>query len=312
MKIALSAASSFTGFWIARTLRKQGWEVLPLSSSAPGTGEGLRGLRMKLLEKDFRVQFGVASHDGSMVRWIHSNKPEIWVHHHHFMEEFRSPQYDTARAIEVGIKPLSEIVHALVEGGCRGIVYSGSYFEPGEGGAQTPAERTPYARSKKMVWDELSRQAGAAGIPLSKVVIPNPVGPFENVDRLIPILIQSSLMSSVFKVTQPASTSDNIPWHILADVYAEAIQNLSKGNGKIFRPSGRVSSTLDFVNEIEAELLVRGLGLKKPLVEVNTSTTTSSHFSNPVSERRSIDWSQTWSQYAEWLKQTNALEFFRK
>lgn len=301
-KVAITAASSFTGLWILEAFASGGFKTAGLSSRASSQGGDLSSRRLQRAEQACTIHYNIESSSGSMEKWIREHKPHIWVHHHHFMENFRSPQYDLQKAFEVGVKPVGAIVAALSEGGCKGIIYSGSYFEPGEGGDRAPFNRTPYSESKKRVWEELGVHCAKFGIPLSKVVIPNPIGPFENEDRLIPFLLQAASKGTAFKVTQPEATSDNIPWYALAETYVEAAQDLLQGKARVVRPSGKVSTVLEFVNEVQAELIVKGLGLGPAQLDIAQNPPAPSHFANPSGERRDVDWNYAWSEYARLIK----------
>src|SRR4051812_46069365 len=105
--VALSGASSFTGLCIARELHGQGWSTHALYSSARETYVGLRAARLAALDGRAELAFGIRAEDGGMEAWIRRHRPEIWVHHHHWMEEFRSPSYDRARSDQVGLAPLA-------------------------------------------------------------------------------------------------------------------------------------------------------------------------------------------------------------
>lgn len=311
--VGLSGASSFTGIWIAREFASRGWQVHGLLSQADlAKYDGLKKIRVEQLSQSAKLHWGVRAEDGaqgtSMAEWISSMRPEIWIHHHHFMDNFRSADYDEKEAFDTGIRPLEGLVKALQASGCLGIIFSGSYFEPGEGGDRSAdIARTPYARSKKLVWDELSKLCKAHRVPLSKVVIPNPIGPFENEDRVIPILIKRSIEGAPLQLFAPDSLSDNLPVWALARVYADVAEKLLMGVEKLARPSGWVVSAKDFVEVINSELVVKNL--KQPLckIEVTPNGKPPMSFENPRAERMELNLDQCWAQYAAELRKTGYL-----
>jgi UDP-glucose 4-epimerase len=184
--VAISGASSFTGIWIARAFHERGYSVHALLSSQEGSYTDIKAVRVRFLQQHATLHHNVRAENGSMATWIEKNSPSLWIHHHHFMENFRNKDYDLTQAEAVGIEPLLKIVDALAKASCAGMIYSGTYFEPGEGGQAEDAPATPYAISKKKVWKHLLNETQKASLPISKVVIANPIGPFENEDRMIP------------------------------------------------------------------------------------------------------------------------------
>jgi nucleoside-diphosphate-sugar epimerase len=302
-KLAITSASSFTALWIARALHDAGWEVHALCQSERGRYTGLRAHRVAWLEKWSRVHYSVGVEDDAMKAWIEKERPAIWVHHHHFMEDFRSPKYDLERARKFGLKPLPELVATLARSGCKGLVYSGSYFEPGERGAVP--QPTPYARSKQEVWTALEELCAREKLGLSKVVIPNPIGPFENEDRLIPKLIEAAQARTKFPVTAPHASGDQLPVERLAQIYLRAAEELVLGKPRIFRPSGWVVEVLQFVNTINRELVEKRLKLAPAALDIakveapKANGPQAADGSEPCSPP--IDWKAVWDFYSGWL-----------
>ena len=97
-KVAISAASSFTGTWIARAFHEAGWTVLPVCSQPLAAYRGVRLARIQLVQEYVPVHFGCEAADGRLAAWIRKHQPQIWIQHHHFMESFRSPDYDLHQA----------------------------------------------------------------------------------------------------------------------------------------------------------------------------------------------------------------------
>lgn len=132
-RVALTGATSASGPWIARALARRGFAVHASCPRPRGAYTGRRRVRLVLLEEHAHVDLGVRAEAGELVAWLRELRPEICVLHHHPMQGFRSPAYDLSLARRVALEPLPELAKALHEGGARGVVFSGSYFEPGEG-----------------------------------------------------------------------------------------------------------------------------------------------------------------------------------
>ena len=296
-RIALTGASSFTGIWIAQAFARDRWELHAHTLGEGGATGGLPAIRMRVLAQHAEhVHLGLRAEAGELAHWIRQNRPEIWIHHHHWMESFRSPQYDTARADAVGLDPLVGILDALRESGCRGIIHTGSYFEPGEGGQPETATATPYAVSKRKVWLEMKRLAAERGIPLAKCVIPNPVGPLENEDRLLPMMISKARAGEPLMLSSPKSQGDQLPVFELARCYLKLAEGLIGGAGpQVARPSGWVSEIEAWVEHVNAELIVKRLGLPGLRIEKGSAPSTAQHRN---SEPVSVDWPAFWGRYA--------------
>ncbi len=302
-RIALTGASSCTGHWIAYALHAEGFAVHALCSRRADRYSGRRQILLRSLAGLLSLHFDLDACGDALPRWVLRHRPEIWIHHHHLMRGFRSPGYDLEKARKVAIAPLEGLLDALAETRCRGVIFSGSYFEPGEGGPEAPRTRTPYAHSKAETWEALRRGCEARGLPLSKIVIPNATGPLESPERLVPALVRASRASRPFVVASPASVTDALPAQELGRVYAEAAHGLLAGHAGVFRPSGLPVPVGSWARTVLRELVGPRLGLRPcPLTEDPASVAPVQRYSNPRAERRPIQWLSFWDEYAAWLR----------
>ena len=303
-RVAISAASSFTGTWIARAFHKAGWTVLPVCSRPAAAYSGVRRARIRFVQECAPVHFGGEAEDGRMAAWIKKHRPHIWIHHHHFMENFRSPDYDIERALRIGLGSLPGILEAVASGGGVGVVYSGTYFEPGEWGqVWQAAAPSPYALSKALLWDALCLECELRGLATSKIVIPNPVGPLENEDRLIPCMIRHAEAGSALHLRAPGQIVDNLPVEDIAAHYVlAATRLLNRRAAAVIRPSGRISTALDWVQFAGAELVERRLGL--PLCKLRydrlpaRARADSPADAGATNWSDASDWTKAWDFYA--------------
>lgn len=309
VRIAITGATSFTGFWIGDTLRKNNnYEIFGLTGSSDAGSDGLKKYRSTRAKESFRLFEGIRSETGEMARWILEFRPDLWIHHHHFMSNFRSPEYDLVESNKVGIEPLPEIIESLKKVQCRGIIYSGSVFEPAEGKDWGSLEPTPYAKSKAQVWSLLVKLAENESIPISKVVIANPIGPFENEDRLVPVMIRLAKNKLPLQLRTPRDESDNLPVFDLANVYVQACTDLLSARSKIYRPSGWVCSNLEFIEKVNEELIEKRLGLNKCHIDILSQLPkTKGTAKNNSDEKISIDFKIFWDRYSEEIRQFNSI-----
>ncbi|MGE0615709.1 MAG: NAD-dependent epimerase/dehydratase family protein [Bacteriovoracia bacterium] len=298
--VAITAASSFSAVWIARALKEEGYEVAGLCSEPKAAYLGLKQARLDVFSRYGTVHYGLVAERGDFARWVQENQPAIWIHHHHFMEKFRRPDYDVARADAVGIPPLGGLVRALKAVPAKGIIYSGTAIEPEESGATgTP---TPYALSKQRVWHELQKLS-APELTLSKVIIPNPVGPLENDDRLIPQMIRiaqaSSAADAVLKVEAPQATMHNLSVADLARGYIQAARDFDRGGTQVVRPTGVVCSVREWVEFVNEMLLVRAMALPPcPVTWGNSAAANPAPPSAGTENLRRAFPAEFWAEYA--------------
>lgn len=299
LRVAISGASSFTGLWIAKELRAQGAHVDALVPRSLNSYSGLRALRLRLLaEAGVQLHGEIRAETGAMEAWIALHRPRVWIHHHHFMENFRSLQFDSEKARQVALVPLESMTKILRETGVQKIVYSSTYFEPGEGGCGPQV--LPYAVTKHETWKRLQELCGENSLSLSRVVIPNPIGPFENEDRLIPIILNRARTEQELEIKQPFSTADNLPIWTLAQTYTRAISEAPKE----WRPSAPPLTTLELTQMAIQHLCVEGLGLSAPVLKYDPHDYQAKHARNS-SQPTPVDWLNFWRLYSTELKKAS-------
>ncbi len=311
-KVAITGATSFIGVWLIRECVKQGWKVFAHLRKPPHEYSGLKRTRLDFLKDlpaesvEWVVGFEADAQDPErrFETWILKNPGCYWIHHHHFMDDFRSPDYQVDRARQVGLAPLPGIVRALSAAECPGVIYTGSYFEPGEGGpvqissGQVP---TPYAQSKRWVWDALQENGEKEGLLLSKCVIPNPFGPMENEDRLIPQLILKARQKQTLQVSSPQAVGDQLPIQNLVQVYAGLLEALhTDRRPQIARPSGIRWPLLPWVQEVDRELLQKRLGFAPLRMELGQNPPTV--FLNSENEIQDLHLDGVWDEYARYVQ----------
>lgn len=292
--VAVSGASSFTGLCIVQAFHAAGWRVHPLLTRPVGGYDGVAARRVARLVEPV-VAGAVEARE--FTDWIRAARPDIWVHHHHYMTSFRSPDYDVTRADAVGLAPLDALLDALAASGCGAILHSGTVFEPGEGGSARRA--TPYGESKARVWTAMRERAARHGLPLAKVVIPNPVGPLENADRLTPVAIARARAGQGLELRQLKAVSDNLPGDVLGRRYVAIAEQLLAGARDIVaRPSGWAATVPEWVEALNRELIAKRLGLTPVAPRLVPDDIEAPSLRNPPAEAEAVDWPAFWDDYA--------------
>lgn len=264
MKAVVTGVSSFTGSHIARAFAAAGFETAGLLTGRRASYAGAKAARLAALGGGVEL---VEEAPLLAPRFLEAldRRPEVFVHHGTYVDNYRSPDFDVRRAFEVGALPSRPLADALAARGCGVVLMSGTYYEPGEGQGDWPDRGvSPYAVSKAIAWELARFHLRRAGVPLVKVVIPNPIGRGESEDRLLPSLLRAWRRGEGFTVRTPAYVRDQLPATWLGEAYVraarEALAARPPAPERVLRPSGFVGSVGEFVSLAAREVRAR-LGL---------------------------------------------------
>lgn len=249
-KVLLTGATSFTGAYIAKDLVASGYNVYAtLTKPVNAYQESLVKDRMSLASGvEWLPESPVGSE--SLLETIKTIKPTVFINHGASISGYRNPDFDYLQSVSLATKGLEKLLGTLKDSGCSKIIHSGSVFEPDEGHLGGEAVSI-YGVSKNLTWQVWRFFSQKISLPISKIVIPNPIGPFENLDRLGPLFVKKWKMGESPVLTTPALVRDHVPASWLSKVYLEEVGNKSLGV-KIRRPSAFKLSNLDFVSQFSA------------------------------------------------------------
>lgn len=258
MKILLTGASSFTGYWFAKALAEAGHEVVaPLLRARDAYSGDIRADRVKRLEGIVKIEAECGFGSDRFMKLVDQGF-DVLAHHAAQVGDYRSPDFDILGAVSSNTKNLRQI---LSSGQVGAMVLTSSVFAPGEGVGTMPLRAfSPYGLSKGMTNEYVSYVAQQAGISLGRFVIPNPFGPLEE-PRFCAYLMRTWKAGDAAKVNTPVYVRDNIHVDLLSRAYVRFIADLSTGKGpSVIHPSGYVSSQGDFAERFAREMRPR-LGL---------------------------------------------------
>jgi UDP-glucose 4-epimerase len=305
MKILLTGASSFTGYWFAKTLLERGHYLTLTFTKQRKLYTGLKGQRVKLLEK----------HPAATCLWNYSfgtedflalldHEFDVVCHHGAFAANYKSPAFDVSHAVAENANHCPEFMVKAKQTGIKKIILTGSVFEANEGkGSEPLVAFSPYGLSKTFTWETFRYWAWKYAIPLTKFVIPNPFGPYEE-PRFCNYLVQSWAKGIIPSLKTPDYIRDNIHVDLLAGCYIKVIENESEDT-RIVNPSGYSGSqkefTLRFAQEIGNRLKImhevrfeEQVIFDQPLIRINSS---------PAIEMcNNWDEIKAWDQLAEYYK----------
>lgn len=281
MKVLLTGASSFTGYWFARELAAAGHHVVAPSKSARQDYSGIRGERVTQLATSVEIVWSAPFGETKFMDLL-DNPVDLFCHHAARVAGYRSPDFDVGAALAENTRNLPQVLQTLQHSGLQGVVLTGSVFEAGEGAGEPPLRAfSPYGVSKAITAAVMSYWCAVLKLPLGKFVIPNPFGPFEE-PRFLSSLINTWRKGNVAEVRTPRYIRDNIHVDLLAKVYrgfAEATVN-----GPTFarvNPSGYVESQGAFAQRFAREVgprlglnasvkLLEQTDFSEPMMRVNT------------------------------------------
>ena len=261
MKIVLTGGSSFSGLWYARALASAGHEVvMPLRATSIGEYVGIRASRVRELEKYGRVIWGIDFGSENFFAWLQNESlPDIFCCHAASVTGHKSRAFDVERAFAQNTRRFPELVTLLKNIGCKGIVFTGTYYEPDEGIGPMPREAfSPYALSKSLSYTAARYYCQTAHLPIGKFVMPNPFGPFEEKGFTF-ALLQSWLSREIMQVRTPDYLRDNIHVDLLALAFEAFCRRVATGSEPFARtaPSGYAETQGAFAQRFQAELRAR-------------------------------------------------------
>ena len=235
MRILLTGASSFTGYWFAKKLAEAGHEVhAPLRRSQ----EEYMGSRAERLINSCELSYNTLFGSSRFLDLIRAEGPfDLLCHHAAEVKDYRSPTFDVQAAVAANTHQLPRALELL---GDAHVVLTGTIFEP---------DITAYGRSKGLTTQIFREQCPS----LSHFVIPNPFGPFEE-PRFSAYLVREWAAGRTAQVKTPAYIRDNIHVSLLADAY---VNHVEKPAPTDLSPSGYVESIGEFTARYSREMRAR-------------------------------------------------------
>lgn len=282
MRVLLTGASSFTGYWFAVALASAGHHVVaPLRSPRASYTEGTRAARVRQLAAVAEVVDKAPFGSDRFLEVAGDGRYDLLCHHAARVTGYRDPGFDAAGALAENTANLSAVLDRLADGGLPAVLVTGSVFEPGEGAGSMPLVAfSPYGLSKAFTAQLLAYRCAEIGLRCAKFVIPNPFGPLEE-PRFCSYLLRTWRQGAAALVGTPAYVRDNIHVGLLAAAYAKFAGEVAAGTRERLNPSGYVETQMRFAERL-AEAMRPRLGLAcaleaavqtefpEPLIRINT------------------------------------------
>jgi nucleoside-diphosphate-sugar epimerase len=306
VKILLTGASSFTGFWFAGRLAEAGHEVVAALRGSPGGYAGVRAQRAALLGQSAEVVPGCAFGDPAFLDLIAARDFDVLCHHAAEARDYRSADFDVAAAVAANTLNLRRVLAAMRERGLKAVVATGSVFEPDEGCGPAPRRAfSPYGVSKRLTFEVLRYWGDVVGAPVSKFVIANPFGPFEEA-RFVAHAVETWAKGEAVEVRTPHYLRDNIHVDLLALVYADFVGDAGAGHtARRLGPCGYMETQGAFAQRLGRELGPRlGVEARVVLAEQKAFAEPQVRINTDVIDGAALGWREdkAWDALAEFYR----------
>ena len=312
MKILLTGASSFTGFWFATSLADAGHQVhVTLTRDGVNSYGDVRRHRITATNVRCRPHYSCRFGDERFIKLLNDECFDLLCHHAADVTNYRSNDFAVCEAVANNTHQIQQVLATFRDRGGKAAVFTGSIFEGGEGiGSQGTPHFSPYGLSKALTAQIAEYYCRSVGLAMGKFVIPNPFGPWED-PRFTAYLIRSWKAQEIPHIKTPDYIRDNIHISLLAETYvafAEKLAESSASSGLLkCNPSGYIETQGAFAERVASELRPR-LGwlcevshakqeeFTEPLIRVNTDS----------AARTFPDWDEAraWDQFAEYYLST--------
>jgi UDP-glucose 4-epimerase len=258
MKILITGGSSFTGYWFIKELAARGHVLTAVLRGDPDAYSGLRKVRVDQIGQLAEIVGNCSFGDARFMELL-EGRYDVVCHHGAQVENYKSPDFDIAGAIQGNTLNTRLVMEKMKAFGSR-LVVTGSVFEANEGLGDAPLVAfSPYGLSKTGSWEVFRYWAWKFSLPVTKFIIPNPFGPFEE-PRFCNYLVQTWRKGEVPVVGTPDYIRDNIHADLLAMHYVAAVEGSAGGSGgliKKYGPSGYIESQGTFAIRFTKEMAER-------------------------------------------------------
>ncbi|HEY3782978.1 MAG TPA: NAD(P)-dependent oxidoreductase [Fimbriimonadaceae bacterium] len=282
MKILLTGASSFTGFWFAKKLAEAGHEVVCTFTQSSEDYTGIRNQRVEALSGFVRPVFQTAVGDGRFLELTAEGCFDLFCSHGAYMVNYRSPGFDYSTAYRQDTLQLSTVLKSLKTNGTKAVMFTGTVFEPDEGaGSDGQRAVSAYGAVKRSVYEMYKVFSDMHGLSLAKFVIPNPFGTYED-PKLPAYLMKTWKIGDVPEIKTPLYVRDNIHVDLLAKSYVRFCEQAARSGAKLkLNPSQYIETQGQFVERFASEMrtrlgwkcevkLARQTDFPEPRIRVNT------------------------------------------
>jgi UDP-glucose 4-epimerase len=300
VRILFTGLSSFTGFWLARTLVTAGHHVVA-SITRPITSYEDPLRQRRLADSKHLMEIVECAPFGSekFLDCLSTSKFDLICHHGAFVTGYRGLEFDISAAIFNNTCNILQVARDASRFDVAGFVVTGSIFEQDEGAGSTPLHAfSPYGLSKCFSSEIIQYFASINNLAFGKFVISNPFGPLEE-RRFTAYLMDSWKNHRTAEVRTPEYVRDNIHVDLLAYEYELFCRKVLSGSNIILRsvkssPSGYVESQGEFALRVANEIRNRStLECKVELLEQRVFSEPKSRYNTDACAENHPQWNES-------------------
>jgi UDP-glucose 4-epimerase len=257
MRVLLTGASSFTGYWFAHALRAAGHEVVaPLLRGRRDYDAGVRSERVRLLAEQATIVEDCAFGGDRFLDLVRQGDFAVLCHHAAQVGDYRAADYDVGAAFAANTHRMPEVLAQLSQRGLMGVVLTGTFSEPEESiGTEPRRAFNAYSLAKGLTAAAVAYWCASAGLSYGKFTLPNPFGPLEEA-RFCAYLVARWKAGEIAEVRTPAYVRDNMHVDLLALSYVDFVTETAQRRGAVLRrnPSGYIESQGTFTARFAAAM----------------------------------------------------------
>ncbi len=255
----ITGVSSFVGCHLASAFVAAGYRVVATTSRETGAYDGVRADRLNKVR-------GVAElaeldiEDGDAVTtFVEKQKPDIWVHHAGFAENYHSPDHDFMRSIAVNVRPLESLYRALEGTGC-GVIVTGSSAEYGASENADNEENNcqpdlPYGTAKLMESVEAELLCKIHGVPTRVARLYIPFGPMDNSQKLLSQVVTALAAGKPIDLSPCNQKRDFVSVGDVCNAYLKLAEDMPRQPFDLFNICAGEAVTLKSMLETLADLM---------------------------------------------------------
>jgi dolichol-phosphate mannosyltransferase len=253
-RVLVTGAAGFVGANLARRLVAEGHDVhgLVRPGTRPWRLEPTSGVHMHAVD---------LCDGGGVAQLVLAVRPH-WVFHCASYGAY-SWQRDAARMRETNLDGTVNLLAACRRSGFELFVNTGSSSEYGyqkhaPAESDPPAPNSPYAQSKLQATEHCANDARLHGGAVTTLRLYSVYGPYEEPNRLIPMLLMSAVNGVLPPLTQPNTARDFIYIDDVCDAYVQIAMHPPREPGAVFNVgTGRQTTLAEVVTLVRSMFDVR-------------------------------------------------------
>ncbi len=311
--ILFTGGSSFSGFWICKTLAESGFNVTAIFQK-PSLDDysGVRKERIKILSHSnlgIQTIFNCSLSSEKTLTTLNEKKNWDFLGlHGAFVTNYKSPDFDFRHALLANTENMKNVFQRFTDKSGHHVISTGTVFEPNEGAGNAPMKAaSPYGLSKSLTNEIIRYYSDIFKVKMGKFVLANPFGTYEE-EKLTTYLMKSWLTDKTPTMSFPYYIRDNIHVELLAKCYVHFTHQLKNKEESYLKmnPSGYIESQGAFTRRFSDEMRQR---LNK---DCQVNYTEQTQFTEPYMRVNSDparfivpDWNETraWDQIAQYYSQ---------